>query len=330
MTASSASTIATGGWGDGGVLPWVVSFLAMLLLHAGLLAAAVLWHPSFDRAAPPAAALMIELAPLAAPVPPRDLAPGIEQQEARPIEREREEESGPAPVVKKVENLPPEPPGPEIKKVEEMPPAGKAVERTIEPVRKKAEVALPRPKPRPRPKPPAKKVEKAPPVKKPVERISAPMTTAVPDTEQPPARPIGRKIEDAPPAEQAAERTTAPVAAKAPPATRTAAPVPGLPSAAPGKAVLTWQAALRAHLENHKRYPAAAQFHRQEGMATVRFSMTRDGRVAATRLERSSGYSRLDDEALALPARAQPLPSPPPEIPGKRIEIVVPIRFFLR
>ncbi|NFV78839.1 energy transducer TonB family protein [Magnetospirillum aberrantis] len=160
-----------------------------------------------------------------------------------------------------------------------------------EPV-KKAEVPLPRPKPRPKPRP-------APPV-------------------------------EAPPAEKVVEQTTAPAAAEAPTAQKTAAPTLGSLSAAPSNAVPTWQGALRAHLERHKRYPSAAQFRRQEGVAYVRFSMKRDGSVLSARLERASGFSRLDDEALALLDRAQPLPLPPPEVMGEVIDIVVPIQFFLR
>lgn len=331
MTASSAPAAATGGWQNGAtVWRWAASVLAMLVLHAGLLAAATLWRPSFDRPAPPAA-MMIELAPLAAPpVPTSEMAPGIERQAARPIERAPGEEIEPEPVVEKPEEAPPpertleptiEPPAaevPDIRKTE--------AEIRPEPVVQKAEVVLPRPRPKPRPKPGPKPV---------AERVEAapPPETAVeaPVIERRTARPIEKKVEEAPPAETAVERTTAPVAVEAPPAARMTAPAPGLPSGASSRhAVLTWQGALRARLERHKRYPAAAQFHGQEGMSVVRFSMTRDGRVTATRLERSSGYSRLDDEALALPERAQPLPPPPPEIPGRRIEIVVPVRFFLK
>jgi periplasmic protein TonB len=45
---------------------------------------------------------------------------------------------------------------------------------------------------------------------------------------------------------------------------------------------------------------------------------------------RSSGASALDDEALALLRRAEPFPPPPPELPGARVDLTVPIRFNLR
>src|SRR3546814_3597931 len=39
---------------------------------------------------------------------------------------------------------------------------------------------------------------------------------------------------------------------------------------------------------------------------------------------RSSGFRPLDDEAISLPKRAQPLPKPPVEVKGEAIELVVP------
>lgn len=241
-------------WDGGPTRLWGVSGAVMFALHAGVLAAAVLWHPQFKSSAPPPAAMMIELAPMAAPpAPPREMAPGIEQTASRPLEKKVEEELKPPPV-------------------------------------KKVEVPLPKPKPKPQAKP------------------------------QP----------EAPPAPKVVEQTTAPVAAETPPAPTMAAPAPGASPSPPSNAVPTWQGALRAHLERFKRYPASAQFRRQEGVSTVRFVMDRDGKVLSAQLERGAGHSLLDAESLALLERAQPLPIPPPEIRGDRIELVVPVQFFLK
>jgi protein TonB len=87
---------------------------------------------------------------------------------------------------------------------------------------------------------------------------------------------------------------------------------------------------LLAHLEKHKAFPAAAQARRQQGVVYIRFKMDRTGRVLETRIERGSGYAILDRAALALPARAQPLPPPPPEVPGDPLELVTPVEFFFR
>ncbi|MTJ83606.1 MAG: energy transducer TonB [Telmatospirillum sp.] len=146
----------------------------------------------------------------------------------------------------------------------------------------------------------------------------APMETPEPPAATPPApRP-------APPRAAAprAAPVSEPVAAVPPPAAMSAStPDAGPPS---------WQGALRAHLERYKRYPSVARFRHQQGVSFVRFAMTRDGQVRWARLERGSGTGILDEEALDLVTRAQPLPAPPPEVTGGEIEIVVPIQFFLR
>lgn len=122
------------------------------------------------------------------------------------------------------------------------------------------------------------------------------------------------------------------VAAETPPAPETTAPPsrPAPAAASTAAASQTWQGRLLAHLERHKRYPAEARARRLQGVAYVRFTMDRQGRVLSAALERSSGHAALDREALALLERAQPLPAPPAETPGERITLTVPVEFFTR
>jgi protein TonB len=84
------------------------------------------------------------------------------------------------------------------------------------------------------------------------------------------------------------------------------------------------------HLERHKRYPSDAQRQRQQGVVYVRFRLSRDGRVLASRIERASGIASLDQEGLDLLQRAQPMPPFPPDQPGESMELIVPIQFSLR
>ncbi|MCR6629157.1 MAG: TonB family protein [Magnetospirillum sp.] len=162
-----------------------------------------------------------------------------------------------------------------------------------------------------------------------------PEKVVTPSRPKPP--PVVKKAEVAlppPPPPKALEAPPAEPVEKTPPtpepsAARTAtAPAPGT-AAPPANAVPTWQGAVLAHLEHHKRYPSAAQFRRQQGVPMVRFIMGRDGRVLSAQLERSCGHGALDEEALALLERAQPLPAPPPEVAGNQIEMRVPVQFFL-
>ena len=122
-----------------------------------------------------------------------------------------------------------------------------------------------------------------------------------------------------------------PQVSAAPPAPATTAPpARPAPPAAVAASAQTWEGMLLAHLERRKRYPAEARAQRREGVAYVRFTMTRDGRVLSADLERSSGHPALDREAVALLRRAQPLPKPPPEISGDPVSLSVPVEFFMR
>ncbi|HVY34638.1 MAG TPA: TonB family protein [Caulobacteraceae bacterium] len=116
------------------------------------------------------------------------------------------------------------------------------------------------------------------------------------------------------------------------PAPPAPSPVVAPPPAAlpPSKAIPTWQGLVLGQLERFKRYPSDAQFHRQQGVVWLRFTMSRDGKVLSAGVDKGSGYDALDAEALALVKRAQPLPKPPPEVAGDRLELVAPVEFFLK
>ena len=109
-----------------------------------------------------------------------------------------------------------------------------------------------------------------------------------------------------------------------------AAPTQGRITPTNSNAVPTWKTQIVALLERNKRYPAAAQSRREQGVAQVFFSLDRQGRVINSRIARSSGANALDEEALALLRRAQPFPAPPRELPGEHVDLTVPIRFNLR
>jgi protein TonB len=51
--------------------------------------------------------------------------------------------------------------------------------------------------------------------------------------------------------------------------------------------------------------------------------------VIGYQISGSSGSASLDQEALSMIQRASPLPAPPPEVPGSRISLTVPVRFNL-
>ena len=140
-----------------------------------------------------------------------------------------------------------------------------------------------------------------------------------------PPKPKVKQVER-PPVTQREQQPTAP-----PPPTPTpqSAISQGAATSA-SSARVTWQAQLLAWLEKYKRYPRVAQEQRQQGVVYLRFAIDRQGKVLSSQINKSSGFEVLDDEVLALVQRAQPVPSPPPDIAGDRIELLVPVAFSLR
>jgi protein TonB len=262
----------------------------MIFVHGAVLAAAIAWTKA--------------LAPLPTsfPVMTVELAPGVAAPSAPP--------SAPPPVPESLpENLPAE--SPPLLATAEMPPPELVAAKVIEPL----PAAQPKPAPVRVTKPVVPNRPKPAPATDAVRREPTPETPAVPVT-----APM------AAPAEAAAPPVAPPVAA---PVAPQVAAAPPSPSAEDRAALRTWQGAILAHFEKHKRYPRAARVHRQQGESRVRFVMDRRGRVLFAELEQSAGYRLLDVESLELIERVQPLPPPPSDLQGDRFDLVVPIRFAL-
>jgi len=109
-----------------------------------------------------------------------------------------------------------------------------------------------------------------------------------------------------------------------------APPVAGAEVQPSAAAVRRWESALVAHIERFKRYPAEARAHRQQGLAKVAFTIDRDGRVRTSQILQTSGSPELDQESLAMLARAQPMPKPPSQVQTSELSFVVPVRFNIR
>ncbi|MDR0881476.1 MAG: energy transducer TonB [Candidatus Adiutrix sp.] len=95
-------------------------------------------------------------------------------------------------------------------------------------------------------------------------------------------------------------------------------------------ALQAYSSQIRRRLERNKKYPPAAQSKRITGVATISFTVHRNGSVSGARLVRSSGQNILDDEVLALLRRVAPLPPIPPEVTQNSVTLTVPISFSVR
>jgi protein TonB len=92
----------------------------------------------------------------------------------------------------------------------------------------------------------------------------------------------------------------------------------------------TWKSALLAHLERFKRYPETAKSRHEEGISLLSFTLDRNGRVLSFFVARGSGSDDLDGAAQAMIERASPVPAIPDDVPGRTVQLVVPVRFTVR
>jgi protein TonB len=284
---------------------WIACAVLVLGAHAAA-AAIIVNYADPIAAGAPAAAIVIDLAPIAA-------APEEAQQDVTPgplsPQIDGTTESRPDEVVTEtaVEQVTAQEP---VETPKEEKPVEVALAKAEKPPEEKAEMP-PEAKPQDQPL-----VEVVPEAKKP-EVIAAPPTKAAPP---PPPKP--KK------ASRPMQLATAP--APAPHiAPRATAPSVGMPSPSSRQAALNWNSAISAALERAKRYPADARSRGDQGTAVVSFSIDRSGRVLSSRIARSSGSPALDQETLATVARAS-LPPAPAEHPGARFSFSVPIRFNIR
>jgi TonB family protein len=77
-------------------------------------------------------------------------------------------------------------------------------------------------------------------------------------------------------------------------------------------AVSRWQSRLSALITNMTRYPSEARARGEQGRVELTIRVDRAGRVRERHIQKSSGWSDLDQEVLSVVARAR-LPKPPPD-----------------
>lgn len=192
--------------------------------------------------------------------------------------------------------------------------AAAAVTPTEE-VKEKSEIEMPKVEEAPLAPQPEVVVEK----QKPIEEVKEEEAKEDPRPEQK-AIPL---------ASVAAMETAAPPPVDAPHAEKPVAPKQGI-STKPSEATLSWQKAVTLHLNKHKKYPADARSHGEEGVASVSFSIDRSGKVIASQLVGSSGSELLDKEAVEVLTRASPFPRPPSDVTNLTFHFTLPIQFRIK
>lgn len=276
---------------------WALAAACVTVVHGGVALAVAHWPRPESPAGEPAAAVMIELAPMpmAPEVPPQELAVGAQQEvrtEITPVEDE--DELAESEELPEPEPLTAEAPPEAMREVSEHA-AATELETPDLPEIATAEAVIEAPAAR-RPEP--ERAEEKP---REPERKSEPKKT------QPKRKPQTLTA-------------SAPKAVNAARARTNAAPTSGTGAVA---STATWRGSVIAHLNRRKRHPGGAA----RGTATVAFTIDRSGRVLSARLVRSSGSATLDQEAVALARRASPVPAPPANIGRASVTLAVPVRF---
>jgi protein TonB len=309
-----ASVLDRGGVNDQGRLG--AAFLVALALHAGALAILMFWSSRDVQSPPGEQEITIDLAPA------MELAEAVAAVEA----------TAPAQALAEpIEAHPPEPVTAESLPPEEIPEV--------------AEMAEALPSEAPEVVPPQDLVEAMPADAVPVEAPAAEqaeVVAAVPPPEEtvvakaveekPAAKPpVPKKVERKPPPRQdVAEQRPVPSMPRRGQASSSRENTGGAAASADPNVLNRYVAQLAAALRNRLRYPEAARAQGLEGVATIRFTMQRSGRIVSASLVRSTGNGALDQAALAAASPGSNLPAAPEAMPQQQLTVSVPLRFNLR
>jgi protein TonB len=90
----------------------------------------------------------------------------------------------------------------------------------------------------------------------------------------------------------------------------------------------TWQKELVAHLDKHKRYPAARS--QKSAEILVSFALDRMGHVLSATIIKGSGDAAFDEAALGMLKRSDPVPQPPPLVADEGLKFTLPVIFRVK
>jgi protein TonB len=296
------------------------AFLVALVLHVGTLAAMVLWSSRDVESPPGEQEITIDLAPamefaeavaaVEAVAPAQAAAEAAEAEPPDPIAAEAPSPEEITEVAEMTEALPPETADvvPPQELVEAVPTDAAPVEA---PAADEPDVVAAVPAPEETVV--AKAVEEKP-APKPVKKPSAP-----------------KKIERKPlPRREVAEQRPVPSMPRQGQASSSRENTGGAAASADPNVLNRYIGQLAAALRNRLRYPDAARAQGLEGVATIRFTMQRSGRIVSASLVRSTGNGALDQAALAAASPGSSLPAVPEAMPQQQLTVSVPLRFNLR
>nr|WP_275297929.1 energy transducer TonB [Marinobacter sediminum] len=88
-------------------------------------------------------------------------------------------------------------------------------------------------------------------------------------------------------------------------------------------------AKLMAWLHQHKDYPPQLKKEKVQGVVVIKFSINRSGEVTSASIKTGSGHASLDQAALDMLARANPVPPIPESMARERLTLAIPVEYSL-
>lgn len=268
-----------------------IAFVTALALHGAVLAGLTLWRSTEKDHSPGEQEITIDLAPVMEEVV--SVAPAkVSAVDAPLIEPEEERAEQPEEVTAL----------PEPQEAAEAAPVEAELAAEPEPV-----IALP----------PPEAV-----VAKPLEEKPAP---------KPEKKPVQKPAEQKPPRRRTVARPPQPPSeARQGQASASRENLGGAAASADPNVLNRYVSSLTAALRGRLRYPNIARSQGAVGIATLRFTMDRSGRIISSTLVKSAGHPALDEAALATASPGSSLPPAPAALPQQQFTISVPLRFNLR
>jgi protein TonB len=189
-----------------------------------------------------------------------------------------------------------------------LPERGEPVDQTPEPPPPDVTPKPPTPPPRPLPRQPDPEPRLAIP-----EAALAPADSTVATPTVEPAPESAEPVPNAPPVQTPSEPVRASLDS-----------LPGSPDD-----VRKYIAAIMRELHRHKTYPRELKKAKVEGTLVVQFTIDRHGHLLASDVKQSSGHPELDRAAMAMLARADPLPAIPDFMNRDELALAIPVEYSL-
>jgi TonB family protein len=98
-----------------------------------------------------------------------------------------------------------------------------------------------------------------------------------------------------------------------------------------GNEIALYYAQLAQWLERYKKYPTIARRRNQQDNVTIQFVMNKQGKLLRYKLIKPSKHDSLNRATIKMLERASPMPVPPKELIGDKIELkyTIPVNFKL-